>query len=73
MSKFENQLKAIIEHVQENLDNNAFVMYQPNFISIATFDKKGNVKILADAPMQEDAFTMLYTQIHFQIMSGSRP
>lgn len=67
MDKFEHQLKVLIKYVQERLCPGAFVMYQPEFITIAYFDAKGDLNVLADVKQTSDTlytFSQLYAQIN---------
>lgn len=67
MDKFEQQLKVLIKYVQERLCAGAFVMYQPEFITIAYFDANGGLNVLADVKQTNDTlytFSQLYAQIN---------
>ncbi len=72
MDQFEKRLKKIIEYTQYHLHPQAFVMYQLNFITIATLDQQGSIRVLADAPLQNNTFDILYSQLKLHVVSGSK-
>ena len=67
MDQFEYQLKVLIRYVQERLYPGAFVMYQPDFITVSYFDVDGGLHVIADVKQTGDTlytFSQLYAQIN---------
>lgn len=66
MDQFEYQLKVLVKYVQDNIDRNGFVMYQPGYITVCHFDHYGELNVIADSEMLEtykQTFGKLYEQI----------
>ena len=70
MENFDHKMKIVVKYTQERLCPGAFMMYQPDFITIAFFDGSGNLNVLADVKHTGDSmqtFSQLYAQINEKI------
>lgn len=59
MTKDFEQLEIFLTYVQR-VDPKIFVMYRSGYITIATWDEKENLKLLADAPVYEKFERTMY-------------
>ena len=70
MDKFEHQLSTLLKYVRERLHPEAFVMYHPEFLTVAHFDGRGSLSVIADAKNGGDrlyTFSQLYAQVNDKI------
>jgi hypothetical protein len=66
MEQFEYQLRVFVKYAQDTINRNAFVMYQPGYITLCYFDRDGELTVIADTKMLETyqlTFSKLYEQI----------
>lgn len=64
---FEDQLRALVLSAQMRVHPKAFIMIHPHHITVAHFDWKGSLVIIADAHMGTDntvTFSSLYSQLN---------
>jgi hypothetical protein len=66
---FEDQLRALVLSAQMRVHPSAFVMIHPHHITVAHFDARGSLVIIADAKMSSDndnttTFSSLYSQLN---------
>ena len=64
---FEDQLRALVLSAQMRVHPSAFVMIHPHHITVAHFDARGSLVIIADAKMSADnttTFSSLYSQLN---------
>lgn len=67
MDTFEYQLKTLVKYAQTRITPGAFVMYQPEFVTVGYFDMNGGLHVLADAKNTGDVtqtFSSLYAQLN---------
>ena len=67
MDGFEHQLKTLVKYAQERACSGAFAMYRPDFLTVACFDERGTLRIIADTKNEGDklrTFSQLYAQIN---------
>lgn len=72
MDKFEHQLSTLLKYVRERLCPEAFVMYHPEFLTVAHFDGRGSLSVIADAKNSGDrlyTFSQLYAQVNDKLES----
>jgi hypothetical protein len=70
MDKFEHQLSTLLKYVRERLHPEAFVMYHPEFLTVAHFDGRGSLSVIADSKNAGDrlyTFSQLYAQVNDKI------
>lgn len=67
---FEHQLKGLVSYTQQHVTSGAFALYQPGFVTVGYFDVTGSLRVLADAPNNDDTHQMfhaLYDQVNQRI------
>lgn len=67
MDGFEHQLRTLVKYAQDRACPGAFAMYRPDFLTIACFDNRGSLQIIADTKNESDklrTFSQLYAQIN---------
>lgn len=70
MDKFEHQLSTLLKYVRERLHPEAFVMYHPEFLTVAHFDDRSSLQVIADVKNSGDrlyTFSQLYAQVNDKI------
>ena len=70
MDKFEYQLSTLLKYVRDRLCPEAFVMYHPEFLTVAYFDNGSSLQVIADVKNSGDrlyTFSQLYAQVNDKI------